>query len=193
MKIVLATSNHGKLKEIQSSLTSLDIALIPQSDFNVPSIEETGLSFVENAILKARNASQHSQLPALADDSGLAVDALGGAPGIFSARFAGQNANDQDNIQKLLVDMGSIENRSARFHCAIAYVRHYQDPVPIICQAQWEGQILLEPIGKGGFGYDPVFYIPALGCTAAELSSQQKNSLSHRAKAIAEFVKQFKL
>ncbi len=193
MKIVLATANQGKLKEIQSSLTSLDITLIPQSDFDVPSIEETGLSFVENAILKARHAAQYSQLPALADDSGLAVDALDGAPGIFSARFAGINANDQDNIKKLLASMHSKENRTARFHCAIVYVRHYQDPVPLIACAQWDGEILQEPIGNNGFGYDPVFYIPALGCSVAQLSSQQKNSLSHRAKALAEFVKQFKL
>lgn len=195
MKIVLATDNPGKIKEIQSYLDDVQAALIPQSAFNVPPIEETGLSFVENALLKARHAAKHSDLPSLADDSGLAVDALGGAPGIFSARYAGKNSTTQDNIQKLLNAIQSLEgeDRRARFYCVIAFVRHYNDPIPIICQAQWEGRILKEPCGSQGFGYDPIFFIPHLSCTAAELEPAQKNTISHRARALASFVEQLKL
>jgi XTP/dITP diphosphohydrolase len=193
MKIVLATGNQGKLKELQSALHSLEITLLAQSTLQVPTIEETGLSFVENAILKARNAAKHSDLPAIADDSGLAVDALGGAPGIFSARYAGSGASDQDNIQKLLSAVSSLKekDRAARFYCAIAFVRHESDPVPIICQGIWEGRLLAKPQGTNGFGYDPIFLVPALNCSAAELTPDQKSTLSHRAKALAEFRQQF--
>jgi XTP/dITP diphosphohydrolase len=195
MKIVLATENPGKLKEIQEFLADFQATLIPQSAFNVPSVEETGLSFVENALLKARHAAKHSDLPSLADDSGLAVDALGGAPGIYSARYAGPGAGADANIKKLLKAINSLEgeDRKARFYCSIAFVRHYNDPIPIICQAQWEGRILTEPTGKKGFGYDPIFFIPNLNCTAAELEPEQKNSLSHRAKALESFIKELKL
>jgi len=195
MKIVLASENTGKLTEIQAYLADLPIAVIAQSAFHLVPLEERGLSFVENAIAKARHAAKHSQLPALADDSGLCVDALGGAPGIYSARYAGSNARDEDNIKKLLSAITTLseEDRRARFHCAIAFVRHENDPIPILCQAQWEGRLLHQPSGKGGFGYDPIFFLPHLNCTAAELEAKQKNQLSHRAKALNEFVKQLKL
>lgn len=193
MKIVLASSNEGKVKEIQAIMKDLDISIIPQSHFSTPSIEETGLSFVENAILKARHASQYSHLGAIADDSGLVVDALHGAPGIYSARYAKKGASDKENIEKLLNMMQTLpkEQRRAHFYCVIAYVRHYLDPVPIICQAKWDGMILEEPKGLGGFGYDPVFFIPELNCTSAELIQEQKNSISHRAKALKMFIQQF--
>src|SRR5690606_9290520 len=157
------------------------IQVVAQSDFAVPSVDETGLSFVENAILKARHASKYSQLPAIADDSGLVVDALNGAPGTYSARYAGPLASMKDNFAKLLKDMQSIDeqNRTGHFYCAIAFVRHADDPVPIICQAKWDGIVLNEPKGAKGFGYDPLFWIPNLGCTAAELEPEQKNQLSH--------------
>ncbi|MGE3320454.1 MAG: RdgB/HAM1 family non-canonical purine NTP pyrophosphatase [Candidatus Berkiella sp.] len=193
MKVVIASENHGKLLEIQAFFKSLPLEVVAQSEFAVPSIEETGLSFVENAILKARHAAQYSQLPALADDSGLVVDALGGRPGIYSARYAGKQASMPDNIQKLLAETQSLNDseRRAHFYCAIAFVRHAQDPVPIICQAQWDGQILKELRGTQGFGYDPIFYIPSLGCTAAELPLAKKNQISHRAQALSLFVSAF--
>jgi XTP/dITP diphosphohydrolase len=195
MKLVAATNNQDKLKEIKSYLADLPIELIPQSAFNVPSVAETGLSFIENAILKARHAAKYSELPCLADDSGLAVDVLGGAPGIYSARYAGEDARAEDNIKKLLAAIKSLkgEDRRARFYCVLAFVKHYNDPTPIVCQAQWEGRLLEEPIGTGGFGYDPIFFIPNLNCTAAELEPAQKNNLSHRAKALNEFTDKIKL
>lgn len=193
IKIVLATENPGKIKEIESYFTNLSLTLIPQSSFNVPPVEERGLSFVENALIKARHAAKYSDLPALADDSGLAVEALGGAPGIYSARYAGPGASAQDNIKKLLNAISSLsgEDRRARFYCALAFVKHYHDPTPVICQAEWEGTLLNKPVGAGGFGYDPIFFVPALNCTAAELSAQQKNTLSHRAKALSLLSAQF--
>lgn len=193
MKIVIASENPGKLLEIQGFFQAIPVSVVPQSDFSVPSVEETGLSFVENAILKARHAAKYSQLPALADDSGLVVDALNGAPGIYSARYAGRGATMPENINKLLDDTKSLADheRLAHFYCAIAFVRHETDPVPIICQAQWNGLLLREPKGNQGFGYDPLFYIPQLECTAAELNTQQKNQLSHRAKALTLFVAAF--
>lgn len=195
MKLVIASENQGKLKEIESFLSCLPVTLIPQTAFNVPSVAETGLSFIENAILKARHAAKYSDLPSMADDSGLAVDALGGAPGIYSARYAGPECRSEDNIKKLLGAIKTLtdEDRKARFHCAIAFVRHYNDPIPIICQAQWEGRILTKPSGTGGFGYDPIFYVPNLNCTAAQLEPEQKNKISHRAKALTELVNQLKL
>ncbi|MBS0286572.1 MAG: RdgB/HAM1 family non-canonical purine NTP pyrophosphatase [Proteobacteria bacterium] len=193
MKIVLATNNEGKVKEILAFLDGLNIELISQAQFNVPPIAETGLSFVENALMKARHAAQYSQLPALADDSGLVVDALQGAPGIFSARFAGPTATSVDNIHKLLSQMQNIEKsqRTAHFYCALVFVRHAKDPAPIICQAKWDGEILSEQQGNQGFGYDPIFYVPTHHCSAAELTLAQKNTLSHRAKALAQFKEQF--
>ena len=185
-KIVLASNNPGKAREISQLLAGLDMHVVPQSDFNVEEVEETGLTFVENAILKARNAALHTGLPAIADDSGIEVDALNGAPGIYSARFAGQGASDEDNLQKLIRDLTTIENapRTARFQCLMVYMRHADDPTPLICQGTWEGEIIDTPRGENGFGYDPVFFVPAEQCTAAELASERKNSLSHRGQAL---------
>lgn len=186
--IVLASGNPGKLKEFQQALHHDAFQLIPQSDFNVPEVAETGLSFVENAIIKARHAAQHSGLPALADDSGLEVDALKGQPGIYSARFAGATASDSDNNRKLLRSLNDVEEpqRSARFQCLLVFVRHHLDPTPLICQGTWEGRILREPAGSNGFGYDPLFFVPEKNCSSAELEPAVKNVISHRGKAIAQ-------
>ncbi|MEJ2361788.1 MAG: RdgB/HAM1 family non-canonical purine NTP pyrophosphatase [Gammaproteobacteria bacterium] len=185
-KIVLASNNKGKLREIGQLLAGLDIEVAPQSEFGVEDIEETGLSFVENAILKARNAARHTGLPAIADDSGLEVDALKGAPGIYSARYAGNGASDSDNVQKLLDELNRLGEvpRTARFQCLMVYLRHELDPTPLICQGTWEGVIVDSPQGNNGFGYDPVFYLISDKCTAAQLSSQRKNDLSHRGRAL---------
>lgn len=192
MKIVLGSKNQGKLREMQKTLEHMHIEFIPENELSVPSVAETGLSFVENALIKARHAAKHTDLPALADDSGLCVDALGGAPGIFSARYAGTGTTSSANIKKLLTAISSLkgEDRRARFYCAIVFVRHYHDPIPIICQAQWEGRILEEAVGEQGFGYDPVFYVPNLNASAAQLTGEQKNSISHRAKALEAFKKE---
>ena len=189
-KIVLASSNPGKVREINQLLADLDLQVQPQSEYGVEDAEETGLTFVENAILKARNAAQHTGLPAIADDSGIEVDALNGAPGIYSARFAGAGASDQDNLEKLLTDMQGIPEagRSARFQCLLVYLRHANDPTPLICQGTWEGRILAEPRGEHGFGYDPVFYVPTHDCSSAELPPQVKNALSHRGQALRKLV-----
>ena len=194
-KIVLATGNPGKVREFNAVLTGLEVEIAPQSAFAVPEVEETGLSFVENALLKARNAARHTGLPALADDSGLVVDALEGAPGIYSARYAGPEANDRANIAKLLAELGETpaEWRGARFHCALALLRHAADPMPLICQASWEGLITFEPYGDGGFGYDPVFLVPSEAQTAAELDPAVKNRLSHRGQALAQLAQALKL
>ncbi len=188
--VVLASSNPGKLREINQLLADLDLNVVPQSDFNVPEAEETGLSFVENAILKARNAARHTGHAAIADDSGIEVDALNGAPGIYSARYAGPGASDADNLQKLLADLTGVpeQNRAARFQCLMVYLRHAADPTPIICQGTWEGRILLTPAGQGGFGYDPVFFVPTHGCSSAELPAEVKNRLSHRGQALHNLV-----
>jgi XTP/dITP diphosphohydrolase len=188
--IVLASSNPGKVREINQLLAELDLQVQPQSEYGVEDAEETGLTFVENAILKARNAAQHTGLPAIADDSGIEVDALNGAPGIYSARFAGAGASDQDNLEKLLTDMQGIPEagRSARFQCLLVYLRHATDPTPLICQGTWEGRILAEPRGEHGFGYDPVFYVPTHDCSSAELPPQVKNILSHRGQALRKLV-----
>jgi XTP/dITP diphosphohydrolase len=185
-KIVLASNNPGKAREIGQLLSGLNMQIVPQSDFNVDEAEETGLTFIENAILKARNAARYTGLPAIADDSGLEVDALRGAPGIYSARFAGANASDQDNVDKLLAELASLSTapRTARFQCLMVYLRHADDPTPLICQGTWEGEITTEARGENGFGYDPVFFVPGEGCTAAELDAQRKNSLSHRGQAL---------
>lgn len=194
-KIVLATGNPGKVREFNAVLTELEVEIVPQSAFAVPEVEETGLSFVENALLKARNAARHTGLPALADDSGLVVDALEGAPGIYSARYAGPEADDRANIAKLLAELGETpaEWRGARFHCALALLRHAADPMPLICQASWEGLITFEPYGDGGFGYDPVFLVPSEAQTAAELDPAVKNRLSHRGQALAQLAQALKL
>ena len=188
--IVLASSNAGKLREFNQLLGGLQLEVVPQSQFNVADADETGLTFVENAILKARHAAQHTGLPALADDSGLEVDALNGAPGIYSARYAGAGASDADNLKKLLEQLKDVpeQNRSARFQCVLVYLRHTLDPTPLICQGTWKGHILAEPRGSSGFGYDPVFFVPTHSLSAAELSPQAKNSLSHRGQALRQLL-----
>ena len=190
MKVVLASGNKGKLKEFNQLLNPLDIEVLPQSAFNISSVEETGLTFVENAILKARYASKISGLPAIADDSGLEVDALNGAPGIYSARYAGEDATDALNNQKLLTDLQGVEThkRTARFQCLLVFLEHPSDPTPVICQGSWEGLILESPSGDQGFGYDPLFWVPSKACASAELSKDEKNSLSHRGKALRKLI-----
>ncbi|WP_296061312.1 RdgB/HAM1 family non-canonical purine NTP pyrophosphatase [uncultured Amphritea sp.] len=190
-QIVLASGNKGKLKEFNQVLGDLGVEVVPQSQFNVPDADETGLSFVENAILKARHACQLTGLPALADDSGLEVDALNGAPGIYSARFAGPNATDADNNRKLLqlLEGTSPEHRSARFRCVLVFMRHAEDPTPLICQGSWEGQILPLPQGENGFGYDPLFLVPGLDIASAQLPPEQKNKISHRGQAVQQLIR----
>ncbi len=185
-QIVLASNNPGKVREIGQILADLELEVLPQSRFDIEEVEETGLSFVENAIIKARHAATVSGLPAIADDSGLEVDALNGAPGIYSARYAGPGASDADNLQKLLIELEKVpqEHRTARFQCLMVYMRHAQDPTPLICQGTWEGRITLEPRGKSGFGYDPVFFVSSQQCTSAELAPEVKNQLSHRGQAL---------
>ena len=189
-RIVLASNNAGKVREIGQLLADQEIEVLPQSAFDIPEAEETGLTFVENAILKARHAAHLAGLPAIADDSGIEVDALNGAPGIYSARFAGKGASDSDNLRKLLEELKDVpeQNRTARFQCLMVYIRHEKDPTPIICQGTWEGCILFEPRGSGGFGYDPVFYVPTHDCASAELAPDEKNRLSHRGQAIRKLV-----
>lgn len=190
-QIVLATNNPGKVREFNTALTGYNLEIVPQSAFDVPEIEETGLTFIENALLKARNAARYTGLPALADDSGLTVDALNGAPGVYSARYAGICADDRLNIARLLNELRNTpaEQRTARFHCVLALLQHDADPTPLIFQASWEGMITFEPYGSGGFGYDPVFLVLDEGQTAAELDLAVKNRLSHRGQALAQLVK----
>jgi XTP/dITP diphosphohydrolase len=189
-EIVLASSNPGKVREINQLLAGLDLHVRPQGEFGVTDAEETGLTFVENAILKARHAANHTGLPAIADDSGLEVDALNGAPGIYSARYAGSDASDRANLEKLLDTLRDVpeEERTARFQCLLVYLRHAADPTPLICQGTWEGRILYAPRGEHGFGYDPVFHVPTHGCASAELAPDVKNSLSHRGQALRKLV-----
>ena len=185
-KIVLATGNKGKVKELAAMLSGLGIEVLPQSEFNVTEVPETGSTFVENAIIKARHAAKQTGLPAIADDSGLAVDAIGGAPGVYSARYSGEQATDHSNIVQLLDAMANIpkEQRQAKFLCVLVFMRHADDPTPIICQGEWYGEITTEQQGENGFGYDPVFWVEAQNCSSAQLSSEQKNALSHRGKAL---------
>lgn len=192
-KIVLATGNAGKVKEFASLFAPLNIEVLPQNEFNVSSVPETGTTFVENAIIKARHAARETGLPAIADDSGLVVDALNGAPGIYSARYAGEQACDSDNIQHLLAALGNDNHqRSAHFQCVLVMLRHADDPIPLISEGQWHGSITRQPHGDGGFGYDPVFYVDAFKCTAAELEKAQKNAVSHRGKAMQQLLSQMK-
>lgn len=186
-EIVLATGNSGKLSEMRQLLAGLPMHIRAQSDFDVPEAEETGLTFVENALIKARNASRFTDLPALADDSGLAVDALKGAPGIFSARFAGPGASDADNNRALLEALADCpaEARTARFICVLVMLRHWQDPTPDIYRGEWSGRVLFAPRGDGGFGYDPLFEPLGMQVSSAELPAEHKNRISHRGQALA--------
>lgn len=192
--IVLATGNTGKVREFAGLFAGLGLQVRPQSGFAVPEAEETGLSFVENAILKARNAARHTGLSAMADDSGLEVDALNGAPGIYSARYAGPGKGDTANNEKLLDALRDTpwEQRRARFQCVIAYLRHAEDPTPLIAQGSWEGLILEAPRGEQGFGYDPLFWVPTHECSSAELDAATKNALSHRGQAMRALLDQLR-
>ncbi len=193
-KIVLASSNPGKVKEFQALLAQCGYDVRPQAEFAVLDAEETGLSFVENAILKARHACQATGLPALADDSGIEVDALQGRPGIYSARFSGIAATNESNNHKLLTELANTptDERTARYQCVLAFMRHAEDPTPLLCFGSWEGVILTSAKGDGGFGYDPLFYVPSHNCSAAELSKEQKSAISHRAKATQQLVNALK-
>lgn len=201
-RIVLASGNEGKLRELQQLLQPLHIDLVTQKSLAIDDADETGLTFIENAIIKARHASDASGLPALADDSGLAVDALGGAPGIYSARFADMTdeghgdadraTRDAANNRKLLALLDGLadEKRDAQFHCVLVYLRHAADPTPIVCHGVWHGRILTAPTGEGGFGYDPLFHVPSMACSSAQLSAEQKNAISHRAIAMQSLMQQ---
>ena len=190
MKVVLATANPGKQREFAALLATRGFELVLQSELGIPAVEETGKSFVDNALLKARHAAAHARLPALADDSGLEVDALDGRPGIHSARFAGPGATDEQNNAALLAALANIppERRTARYRCVLALVRNATDPCPLIAQGSWEGRIVLDPAGSGGFGYDPHFIPLGFECTAAQLSPALKNALSHRGAALRELI-----
>lgn len=192
--IVVASGNAGKIREISHVLTDFPLKLIPQTELGLTDIAEDGLSFVENALLKARHAARHRHLPVIADDSGIVVPALQGAPGIYSARYAGSGASDEQNVQKLLQAMQDKTGpqRRAFFYCALVYVHHAEDPMPLIGLGQWQGAIANQPVGHGGFGYDPIFYLPQLSCTAAELTPEHKKSLSHRGQALKAFVNQYR-
>jgi XTP/dITP diphosphohydrolase len=192
-KIVLASGNKGKLREFAEMFAPFNIDVVPQSDFNVPEAEETGLTFIENAIIKARNAALHTGLPAIADDSGIEVDYLLGAPGIYSARYSGEHATDESNLKALLQALDGVPDneRAARYQCVLVLMRHSKDPSPLIAQADWQGRILTAPTGNGGFGYDPIFWVPETECSAAELSSEQKHAISHRGKALKHFMNAF--
>ncbi len=193
-KIVLASGNAGKVREINKLFAESGIEVLPQSDFDVPDVAETGTTFVENAIIKARHAAEHTGLPAIADDSGIEVDALDARPGVWSARYAGENATDEDNNKLMLKELEGVPEaeRTARYQCLIVFMRHHTDPVPLISQGSWEGRILESPRGDGGFGYDPIFYVPTHDCSGGELSLEEKNKISHRAIALQGMLKQFR-
>lgn len=185
-KIVLATGNQGKVREMADLLADFGFEVCAQSEFNIAEADETGTTFIGNAIIKARHAAKETGFAAIADDSGLEVDYLKGAPGIYSARYAGQGASDGENLNKLLKAMENVpeEQRSARFHCVLVLMRHAEDPTPIVCHGKWEGRILTKPQGENGFGYDPIFYVPEDNCSSAELEPTRKKQLSHRGKAL---------
>lgn len=184
--IVLASNNEGKLAEFNQVLTTYPIDVVPQKKFDISDAEETGTTFIENAIIKARHATQHAHLPAIADDSGLVIDALNGAPGIYSARYAGNHGDATANYERVLQKLQNVpqSQRQAHFHCTLVYMTSATDPEPIVVSAQWHGFILTEPYGTQGFGYDPIFFVPNYNCSAAELDSDIKNQISHRAQAI---------
>ncbi|QOJ19313.1 MAG: RdgB/HAM1 family non-canonical purine NTP pyrophosphatase [Gammaproteobacteria bacterium] len=187
-KLVIASNNQGKLREIGELLAPLAINVAPQSEFNISEADEPHITFVENALAKARHASRCSGLPALADDSGICVSALGGAPGVNSARYAGEPKSDERNNQKLIEALKNQTDRRAYYYCVIVLVRHAGDPQPIIVDGSWHGEIIDQPHGSGGFGYDPYFFLPAFGKTSAELTAEQKNKISHRGQALAKLV-----
>ncbi|MDE2259487.1 MAG: RdgB/HAM1 family non-canonical purine NTP pyrophosphatase [Betaproteobacteria bacterium] len=187
-RLVLASKNPGKLRELQALLQSFELTVIPQDDLDIQEAPEPHFTFVENALAKARNAALHSELPALADDSGLCVNALGGAPGVISAHYAGEPRSDLRNNQKLVFDLQGVEDRRAHYYCVLVLVRFAQDPEPLITEGRWDGEIILSPRGQEGFGYDPYFYLPERGCTAAELAIKDKNRVSHRAQALAQLL-----
>lgn len=187
--IVLATGNKGKVAEFSSLFEQYRIEVSPQSEFLVSDVAETGTTFVENAIIKARHAARETDMPAIADDSGLVIDALQGAPGIYSARYCGQHGNDVGNYEKVLAELEGQSNRDARFLCVLVFMRYANDPTPIICQGEWHGKIITAPSGAGGFGYDPIFYLPEHHRTAAELDKDIKNAESHRGKALKQLMK----
>ncbi|WP_234494588.1 XTP/dITP diphosphatase [Vibrio maritimus] len=187
-KIVLATGNQGKVKEMADLLSDFGFEVYAQSEYQVSDVEETGTTFIENAIIKARHAAQETGLAAIADDSGLEIDYLKGAPGIYSARYYGEGATDKLNLEKVLSEMQGVpeEQRTARFHCVLVLMRHAADPTPIVCHGKWEGRILAEASGENGFGYDPIFFVPEENCASAELEPVRKKQLSHRGKALKE-------
>jgi XTP/dITP diphosphohydrolase len=193
-KLVLATGNQGKVREMANLLADFGFDVHAQSEYQVSEVAETGTTFIENAIIKARHAAQETGLPAIADDSGLEVDFLKGAPGIYSARYAGEGASDQQNLEKLLIALDGVpqEQRTARFHCVLVYMRHHLDPTPIVCHGVWEGRILTEADGENGFGYDPIFFAPEENCSSALLSSERKKELSHRGKALKQLFSELK-
>jgi XTP/dITP diphosphohydrolase len=192
-QIVLASNNAGKLREFGQMLAKVDIEVLPQKHFNIPEAEEPHVTFVENALAKARHAAKLTGLPALADDSGICVKALGGAPGVYSARFAGEPKSDERNNQKLIADLQGQADRRAHYVAVLVFVHHADDPQPIICEGEWHGEIIDTPRGAGGFGYDPYFLVPDLNQTAAEISAAEKNQRSHRGKALAQLMERLKL
>jgi len=187
-KVVLATGNPGKVREMSALLAEFGLEVLPQSNFNIVEADETGTTFIENAIIKAKHAAALTGLPAIADDSGLAVDALQGVPGIYSARYAGVDASDRDNLLKLLDALKGVPTaqRTARFHCVLVYMTHAEDPTPLVCHGSWDGVITEQPSGEDGFGYDPIFFVESEGCTSAELTKQRKSELSHRGQALTK-------
>jgi XTP/dITP diphosphohydrolase len=192
-QIVLASNNAGKLREFAQMLATVDIEVLPQAHFNIPEADEPHVTFVENALAKARHAAKLTGLPALADDSGICVKALGGAPGVFSARFAGEPKSDDRNNQKLIADLQGQADRRAHYVAVLVFVHHADDPQPIICEGEWHGEIIDTPRGENGFGYDPYFLVPDLNQTAAEISAENKNQRSHRGKALAQLIERLKL
>lgn len=193
-KIVLASGNAGKVREINKLFAGSGIEVVPQSEFKVPDVPETGTTFVENAIIKARHAAECTGLPAISDDSGIEVDALDARPGVYSARYAGEGASDEDNNKLMLKELEGVAEaeRTARYQCLIVFMRSHTDPVPIITQGSWEGRILEAPQGDGGFGYDPIFYVPTHHCSGGELPLDVKNTMSHRAIALNAMLEEFK-
>ncbi len=190
-KIVLASGNLDKVREINALLSNTSYEIVPQSKFNVVEADETGTTFLENALIKARNAAQHTKYPVIADDSGIEVDALNGKPGIFSSRYAGSNASDRDNLNKLIKNIKGLDPKDchARFICSMVFLENMNEKDPIVVEGVWEGYVVANPRGKNGFGYDPIFYIPSLSCTSAELSDDKKNELSHRGQALRLLIK----